>query len=88
MSAVDDGLVGEQVVVQGKIDYSLRVGDAGITAFNLDGSTDTVPVYLERHPGEELAFGDCLRVRGVVSEAGPDMEVEGPVVANATVLDL
>jgi hypothetical protein len=89
ISAINDGdLAGETVVIQGKLDYSLAVEDPGITAFRLDGQTGTVPVYLERHPGEDMNFGDCLRVRGAVANAGADMEVDGPVVANATVPNL
>lgn len=88
IAAVNEGEVtGETVTIEGKLDRSLQVDDVGITAFNLDGQTGTIPVSLDQHPNEDLDFGDCLRVRGVVNSGESFEKGDGPAVVNATVVN-
>lgn len=82
----DGGAIGNQVEVRGKMDHSLVVDARGILAFKIDGQTGTIPVYLDnKNRGNEIRFGECLTVRGVVAN-GSDREVRGPVVENATLV--
>jgi hypothetical protein len=85
VASVGSEMTGTTVEIMGTIDYSLDDTQA-FTAFRLDGQTATVPVYLAGTPESELGFGDCLRIRGEV-QSGESKPVEGPVVADATVVN-
>lgn len=85
----DGGVANETVSVRGKYDYTLTVGDDGVTALKIDGKTGTIPVFLESAPEQDIDFGDCLRVRGVVDRAVDRElrdEVPGPAITRATVV--
>lgn len=78
------GMVGSTVDIRGKVDYALD-DEAGFTAFRLDGQTGTVPVYFAAEPDVDIGFGECLHVRGTVA-SGEQRPVDGPVVADATIV--
>ena len=85
IASVDGEATGSTVEIMGTVDYSLD-DSAAFTAFRLDGQTGTIPVFLDGESDSELGFGDCLTVRGEV-QSGESRSVDGPVVADATVLD-